>query len=149
VSVLSIEIKGKKGRLIPCAFWPLRVNLIFFVFCEGVLCVKECLTTLPNLATATATDHGMLATLTEVIARIARQLEERSKEVKEVKALLKKEHAERRGHTPCTPSSENYCWSHDYNVAKSHTSQTCNFPKDGHKREAKKANNMGGCQAKK
>jgi hypothetical protein len=37
---------------------------------------------LSNLETATAADHGVVATLTEANARVARQLEERSKEVK-------------------------------------------------------------------
>jgi hypothetical protein len=48
---------------------------------------------LANLATATATatDRGVGATLTEANARLVRQLEERSKEVKEVKTFLKKE----------------------------------------------------------
>jgi hypothetical protein len=47
---------------------------------------------LANLATATATatDRGILATLTEANARLSKQLEEHSKEVKEVKAFLKK-----------------------------------------------------------
>jgi hypothetical protein len=100
---------------------------------------------LANLATATETDRGIVATLTEENSRLARQLEERSKEVKEVKAWIKKERAERRGQIPFTPSVDNYCWSHGYKVAKSHTSQSCNFLKDGHKREATKAHNIGGC----
>jgi hypothetical protein len=51
---------------------------------------------LSNLETATAAERGIVVTLTEENARMTRQLEKRSKEVKEVKALLKKEHAERR-----------------------------------------------------
>jgi hypothetical protein len=46
---------------------------------------------LANLATATATDRGIVATLFEANVRLAKQLEERSNELKEVKALLKKE----------------------------------------------------------
>jgi hypothetical protein len=47
---------------------------------------------LANLATVTSTStyRGVVATLTEVNALLARQLEERSKEVKEVTSLLKK-----------------------------------------------------------
>jgi hypothetical protein len=45
---------------------------------------------LANLATAKVTNSGIVTTLTEANARLTRQLEERSKEVKEVKALLKK-----------------------------------------------------------
>jgi hypothetical protein len=43
-----------------------------------------------NLATATATGHGVEATLTEVNARFAKQLEDNSTELRELEALLKK-----------------------------------------------------------
>jgi hypothetical protein len=88
-----------------------------------------------------------VTTLTESNARLTRQLEERSKELKEVKELLTNEHAERRGQIPFTISLDKYCWSHEYKVANSHTSHICNLPKDEHKHEAITLNNMGGCQA--
>jgi hypothetical protein len=97
--------------------------------------------TLANLETATIADCGVVATLTEANVRLAMQLE--------VKALLKKDRAERIGQRPFTPSLDNYCWSHGYKVAKSHNIQTFNFPKDGHKHEVTKANIVGGCQANK
>jgi hypothetical protein len=50
---------------------------------------------LENLATVTPADCDIVATLTEANARLARQLEEFSKEVKDVKSLLKKERSER------------------------------------------------------
>jgi hypothetical protein len=99
---------------------------------------------LANLATATETDHGGVATLTEANLRLTRQLEYRSSELKEVKALLENERADRKGHITFTPSRDNYCWSHGYKVAKSHTSQSCNYPKNRHTREATEASNMGG-----
>jgi hypothetical protein len=46
---------------------------------------------LANLATATAADRGAVATLTEANARLAKQLEDNSNELRELKALLKKE----------------------------------------------------------
>jgi hypothetical protein len=46
--------------------------------------------TFVNLATATETDRSVLATLTEANTRLVRQLEDRSDELKEIKALLKK-----------------------------------------------------------
>jgi hypothetical protein len=98
-----------------------------------------------NSATATVADRGVVVTLTEANAPLARKSEKGSKDVKEVKSLLKKVLAERRGQRPFTSSLYIYFWSHGYKVAKSHTSQSCNFPKDGHKREAKKSNNMDGC----
>jgi hypothetical protein len=52
---------------------------------------------LANLATATATDCEVVATLTEANARLAKQLEGNSSELRELKALLIKERTERRG----------------------------------------------------
>jgi hypothetical protein len=45
---------------------------------------------LSNLATVTANDRGIVATLTEANSRLARQLKDRFNELKEIKALLKK-----------------------------------------------------------
>jgi hypothetical protein len=45
---------------------------------------------LANLARATASDLGLVATLTEVNARLVKQLEEKSNELWELKALIKK-----------------------------------------------------------
>jgi FKBP-type peptidyl-prolyl cis-trans isomerase (trigger factor) len=46
---------------------------------------------LANLATATAADRGVVATLTEANARLVKQLEDNSNELRELKALIKKE----------------------------------------------------------
>jgi hypothetical protein len=45
---------------------------------------------LANLATATAAELGVVATLTEANPRLAKQLEDNSNELRELKALLKK-----------------------------------------------------------
>jgi hypothetical protein len=45
---------------------------------------------LANLATATSTDHRVVATLIEANARLAKQLEDITSELRELKALLKK-----------------------------------------------------------
>jgi hypothetical protein len=45
---------------------------------------------LANLATTTAADRGVVATLTEANARLAKQLEDNSNELPELKALIKK-----------------------------------------------------------
>jgi hypothetical protein len=89
-------------------------------------------------------DRGVVAQLTESKSRLAKQLEDNATSPKEVNALLKKEQAERANsgnserppRRTFTPSSDNYCWSHDYKVARTHTSQTCMYPKEGHQREA-------------
>jgi hypothetical protein len=104
---------------------------------------------LANLVTATASDHGVVATLTEANARLVKQLEENSNELRELKALVKKERFEKRGQRSFNPSPKNYCWTQGYKVANNHTSLSCNFPKQGHKREATRMDNMGGSQANK
>jgi hypothetical protein len=104
---------------------------------------------LANLATATAADRGVVATLTEVNTRLVKQLEDNSNELRELKALIKKERVEKRGQRSFNPSPNNYCWTHGYKVGDTHTSLSCNLPKQGHKREATRANNMGGSQANK
>jgi hypothetical protein len=45
---------------------------------------------LANLATATAADRGVVATLTEANARLGKQLDDNSNELRELKALIKK-----------------------------------------------------------
>jgi hypothetical protein len=102
-----------------------------------------------NLTMATAAVRGVVATLTEANARLAKQLEDNSNELRELKALIKKERFEKRGQRSFNPSQNNYCWNHGYKVANTHTSLSCNFPKQGHKREATRTDNMGGSQANK
>jgi hypothetical protein len=117
--------------------------------------VEQSLEAFANLATVTAVYQGVVAQLSEDSSRLAKQLEDNVLPIKEIKALLNKEHAERAGsgnsdRTPrrtFTPSSDSYCWSHGYKLARYHTSQTFLYPKDGHKRESTKTNNMGGSQA--
>jgi hypothetical protein len=58
--------------------------------------------TLANLATATTTDRGVVATLTN--SRLAKQLEDRSNELKDIKALLKKKRADKKGQRTFNPS---------------------------------------------
>jgi hypothetical protein len=107
-----------------------------------------------NLATAIAVYRGVVAQLNEANSRLAKQLEDNATALKEVNALLNKERAEcansgnseRPPRRNFTPSSDNYCWSHGYKVARTHTLQTCMYPKDGHHHEATKTKNMGGSQ---
>jgi hypothetical protein len=102
---------------------------------------------LENLATATAEDRGVVAALTQANCHLAKQLEENSSELRELKALLNQERCGNQGPRSFNPSSSNYCWTHGYRVGKTHTSLTCNTPKPGHKAEATRAENMGGSQA--
>jgi hypothetical protein len=99
------------------------------------------------MATATASDRGVVAALTQVNARLAKQLEGISTDLRELKALLHKERPENRGQRNFNPSPSNYCWTRGYKVGSTHTSLTCKLPKPGHKSEATRADNMGGSQA--
>jgi hypothetical protein len=102
---------------------------------------------LTNLATATAADRGVVAALTQANSPLAKQLEDNSAELRELRALLNKERRENRGQRSFNPSPRNYCWTHGYKVGSTHTSLTCKLPKPGHKSEATRADNIGGSQA--
>jgi hypothetical protein len=111
--------------------------------------VESTIGALSYLATATAADRGVVEALTQANSRLAKQLEENSSELRELKALLNQERRDKRGPRSFNPSSSNYCWTHGYKVGKTHTSLTCNIPKPGHKAEATRAENMRGSQANK
>jgi hypothetical protein len=104
---------------------------------------------LENLTTATASDRGVVAALTQANSRLVKQLEKNSSELHEFKALLNQERCDERGPRGFNPSSINYCWTHGYKVGKTHTSLTCNTPKPDHKAEETRSDNMGGNQANK
>jgi ribonuclease D len=104
---------------------------------------------LANMATATAADRGVVAALTQANSRLAKQLEENSSELKELKDLLNQERRDKRVPRSFNASASNYCWNHGYKVGMNHTSITCNTRNPGHKTEATRAENMGGSQANK
>jgi hypothetical protein len=64
---------------------------------------------LENLAAATASDRGLVATLTQANSRLAKQLEDNSSELRELKALLNQEGRNKRGPRSFNPYSSNYC----------------------------------------
>jgi hypothetical protein len=59
--------------------------------------VEATIGALANLATVTAIDWGVVKTLTEAKYCLAKQLQDRSRELKKIKALLKKERSVRNG----------------------------------------------------
>jgi hypothetical protein len=67
---------------------------------------------LANLATATAADRGVVAALTQANARLVKQIEDNSNELREPKVLIKKERTEKRGQRSFNPSTSTYCWTH-------------------------------------
>jgi hypothetical protein len=65
---------------------------------------------LSNLSIATAADRSVVATLMEANARLVKQLEDNPNELRELKALIKKERFEKRGQRSFNPSPKNYSW---------------------------------------
>jgi hypothetical protein len=104
-----------------------------------------------QLVTATASDRGTVATLTTTNAKLATQLEAAHALIAQIKseiATLKiKIKPVWQGQRPArTTNNDSYCWSHGYQVAKSHTSATCNVSKMGHQETPTKVDTMGGVQ---
>jgi hypothetical protein len=103
-----------------------------------------------QLATATASDRGMVATLTTTNAKLANQLEAAHALIAQLKseiAILKiKIKPVWQGQRPTRTTNDSYFWSHQYQVAKSHTSATCNVRKTGHQENATRIDTMGGLQ---
>jgi hypothetical protein len=104
--------------------------------------VEAAIDAFTNLASATAVDRAIVATLTEANYRLAKQLEEIAQTLKEINALIKKERGDRVSRRPFMPSVDNYCCSHTYKLTRDHTSMNCLYPKPGHKKEATKSNNI-------
>jgi hypothetical protein len=104
-----------------------------------------------QLATSTDSDRGTVTTLNTTNAKLATQLEAAHALIAQLKneiAMLKnKIKPAWQGQGPIkTTNNDSYCWSHGYQVAKSHTSATCNMKKSGHQDAAIKSNTMGSVQ---
>jgi uncharacterized protein YlxW (UPF0749 family) len=87
-----------------------------------------------QLATATASDRGTMATLTTTNAKLATKLEAAHAQIAQLKneiaKLKNKIKPAWKGQRPVkTTNNDGYCWLHGYQVAKLHTSATCNMKK--------------------
>jgi hypothetical protein len=113
--------------------------------------MQETAEAIAQLATATTPDRGTVATLTTTNAKPANQLEASHALIAQLKSeiatLKNKIKPAWQGQRPSrTTNNNSYCWSHGYQVAKSHTSATCNVRKNGHQESATKIDTMGGVQ---
>jgi hypothetical protein len=113
--------------------------------------MHETVEAIAQLATATASDRGTVATLTTTNANLANQLEAAHALIAQLKSeiasLKSKIKPAWQGQRPTnTTNNDSYCWSHGYQVAKSHASATCNVRKNGHQEAATKIDTMGGVQ---
>jgi predicted RNase H-like nuclease (RuvC/YqgF family) len=113
--------------------------------------MHETVEAISQLVTETASDRSMVATLTTTNAKLANQLEAAHTPIAQLKndiaTLKNKIKSAWQGQRPAkTTNNDTYYWSHGYQVAKSHTSATCNMKKNGHQYAATKIDTMDGVQ---
>jgi hypothetical protein len=113
--------------------------------------MRDTVDAIVQLATATASDRGTVATLNTTNAKLATQPEAAHAQIAQLKneiaTLKNKIKPAWQGQRPVkTTNNDSYCWSHGSQVAKSHMSATCNMKKSGHQDIANKTNTMGGVQ---
>jgi hypothetical protein len=113
--------------------------------------MQDIVDAIAQLATATASDRGTVATLTTTNAKLSTQLEAAQAQIAQLKneiaTLKNKIKPAWQGQRPVkTTNNDSYCWSHGYQVVKSHTRATSNMKKSGHQDAANKSNTMGGVQ---
>jgi hypothetical protein len=84
--------------------------------------MQDTIDAITQLATATASDRGTVATLTTTNAKLASQLEAAQAQIAQLKneiAALKKIKPDWQGQRPIkTTNNDSYWWSHGYQVAK-------------------------------
>jgi hypothetical protein len=113
--------------------------------------MQETAEAIAQLATATASDRGTVAMLTTTNAKLANQLEAARALIAQLKSDIAihkiKINPVWQGQRLARPTNnDSYCWSHGYQVTRSHTSATCNVRKSGHQESATKIDTMGGVQ---
>jgi predicted RNase H-like nuclease (RuvC/YqgF family) len=113
--------------------------------------MQDTVDAIAQLATATAFNRETVATLTTTNAKLATQLEADQAQIAQLKdeiaALKSQIKPAWQGQRPIKMTNNDiYCWSHGYQVAKSHTRAICNMKNRGHKDAANKNNPMGGVQ---
>jgi hypothetical protein len=113
--------------------------------------MQDTVEAIAQLVTATDSYRGTVAKLTTTNAKLATQLEAAHAQIAQVKneiaTLKSKIKPAWQGQLPIkTTNNDSFCWSHGYQVAKSHTSATCNMKKSGHQDAVNKSNTMRGVQ---
>lgn len=106
---------------------------------------RETAEALANLATATSSDRQAFAALVVTNSQLSEQLTAALNEIRGLKKILtEKRPGQNNSNNRNTNPNQNYCWTHGFKVANSHTSASCKQPAQGHKHEATRANTMGG-----
>jgi hypothetical protein len=97
-----------------------------------------------QLATDTASDRGTVATITTTNSKIANQLEVAHALIAQLKSeiatlKIKIKPVWQRQRPARTTNNDSYCWSHGYQVAKTHTRASCNVRKMGIKKQRRRS----------
>jgi hypothetical protein len=113
--------------------------------------MQETAEEIAQLATATVSNRGMVATLTTTDAKLATQLEAAHPLIAQLKSeiatlRIKIKPVWQGQQLARTMNNDSYCWSHGFQAANSHTSATCNVRKAGHQENATRIDTMGGVQ---
>jgi BioD-like phosphotransacetylase family protein len=114
--------------------------------------LQDTVDAIAQLATATASDRGTVATLTMTNAKLANQLEaahaliaQLKNEIAPLKNKIKPAWQGQRVNDPSKQQTTTVIVG-GYQVAKSHNSATCSMKKSGHQEAVTKINTMGGVQ---
>jgi hypothetical protein len=112
-----------------------------------------------NLATTTASDRTMMAELTKTNTELLRQLATQATKLQTLRSQMASQTGRGSTGSSTRPSiaanphtqgrtrynnNENYYWTHGRDVADTHRSDSCSNPDEGHKKEATRANTLGG-----
>jgi len=102
---------------------------------------------LANLAVATAADRSSIVVLTATIQQLTQLLDCAQVELAKCPAGAPSPMGNQR--RDLVRAAEhfrygNYCWLYGFCCGKEHTSATCKWPKEGHKRKATMNNQLGG-----
>jgi hypothetical protein len=113
--------------------------------------MQETAETIAQLATATASDRGTVATLATTNAKLANKLEAAHAPIAQLKSenatlKIKIKPVWQEQRPTRTTNNDIYCWYHGYQVAKTYISATCNVRKIGHQETVTKTVTMGGVQ---
>jgi hypothetical protein len=113
--------------------------------------MQETADAIAQLTAATASDRSTVATLTTTNAKLSNQLEAAHALITKLKSKIStlkiKLKPVWQGQRPTrTTNNDSYCWSHGYQVGRSHTSASCQVRKTGHQDGATKTDSMGGVQ---
>jgi hypothetical protein len=113
---------------------------------------------LANLANANATDREMYSQLVTNNTKLTDQLERALAEISNITKTLHTHGGSASAPPPFPPQypplnnsqrpfkPKSYCWTHGYNVSKTHNSANCKSPTTGHQNNSTVENNMGGNQ---